>query len=95
MDSSRSNEVDIHVRNLSLSIIPEPSLLERIARSVSRRVKQQDKQPAIAFPTEKNIEDTQTACSPDLIAPGDQNLARVGTSIFRNVDLRLQPGQAS
>ncbi|KAG0085172.1 hypothetical protein BGZ92_009204 [Podila epicladia] len=93
MDSSRSNEVDIHVRNLSLSIIPEPSLLERIARSVSRRVKQQDKQPAIAFPTEKNIEDTQTACSPDLIAPGDQNLARVGTSIFRNVDLRLQPGQ--
>lgn len=93
MDSSRSNEVEIQVRNLSLSIIPEPSLLERIAHSVSRRAKQQAKKPATTFPTEKNVEDAPAEHSLNFRAPDDRNLERVGTSIFRNVDLRVQPGQ--
>ncbi|KAG0337952.1 hypothetical protein BG000_004776 [Podila horticola] len=93
MDSSRSNEVEIQVKNLSLSIIPEPSLLERIAHSVTRRAKQQAKKPATTFPTEKNIEDSPTEHRLNFRAPDDRNLERVGTSIFRNVDLRVQPGQ--
>lgn len=99
-DGLRSNEVDIQVKNLSLSIIPEPSLLKRISHSVTRRAKQVEKSTtrttttttaSPTFPTEKNVEDTQIAHGPDLKAT--DRLEKVGISIFRNVDLQVQPGQ--
>jgi len=97
-DGLRSNKVDIQVRNLSLSIIPEPSLLERISHSVSRCAKQVEKPTTTTTttaspttPTEKNVEDAQIAHGPDLKAT--DRLGMVGTSIFRNVDFRVKPGQ--
>ncbi|KAF9382545.1 hypothetical protein CPC16_009295, partial [Podila verticillata] len=78
-DGLSSNELDIHVKNLSLSIIPEPSFFKRISYSVTRRAKQVEKSATTTtttttitasptFPTEKNVEDTQIAHGPDLKA---------------------------
>jgi len=85
--ATHSRGIELTLRNLSLSVIPPPSLLTRVARKL-KLAHNPDKQPeANDAPSSKPDLDEE--------AKGriDRDLRNVGINIFRNVDMSVKPGQ--
>ncbi|KAG0258011.1 hypothetical protein BG011_003590 [Mortierella polycephala] len=80
--------IELTVRNLSLSVIPPPSHLTRVARKLrlashpDKHSASNTKEGALA-----NLDDEEP------VAPSDRDLRNVGINIFRGVDLTVKPGQ--
>ncbi|KAF9897726.1 hypothetical protein BX616_005091, partial [Lobosporangium transversale] len=93
--------IELTLRNLSLSVIPPPSLLTRVARKL-RIVPNPDKTVSeMTVASSANVAAEKTgdlnAEMTDLDGPSspriDRDLRNVGVNIFRNVDLKVKPGQ--
>ncbi|KAF9428498.1 hypothetical protein BGZ94_002168 [Podila epigama] len=79
--STGAATVELTLRNLSLSVIPPPSLLTRAARKLKPTSDASSKvldESSVAVPVANNP---------------DRDLRTVGVNIFRNVDLTVKPGQ--
>ncbi|KAG0044646.1 hypothetical protein BGZ83_010116 [Gryganskiella cystojenkinii] len=80
--------IELAVRNLSLSVIPPPSVFTRMARTLGlapNPEKQQPKQDLC------KLDDTNGEDNGDKTT--DRDLKNVGINIFRNVDMSVRPGQ--
>ncbi|KAF9922406.1 hypothetical protein FBU30_007461 [Linnemannia zychae] len=90
------NGIEVTLRNLSLSVVPPPSLLTRVARKLRlvpnpEKSTQKQQQPDPNNLTALDDEDGPT----DSHSPthSDRDLRHVGINIFRSVDLTVKPGQ--
>ncbi|KAG0293756.1 hypothetical protein BGZ96_002339 [Linnemannia gamsii] len=104
------NGIEVTVRNLSLSVIPPPSILTRVARKLNLAPNSEKKKQQT--PTQSTNDDLTTLSenkpisnedvspvrtainSPVSNPTADQDLKHVGINIIRNVDLTVKPGQA-
>ncbi|KAI1317208.1 hypothetical protein EDD11_008900 [Mortierella claussenii] len=106
LTSSSGNGIELTLRNLSLSVIPPPSLLTRVARKlrltpdpdrVRTVVSEKEQTPATAGVEDEGAnEDSAVVAVPgttDTFARTDRDLRNVGINIFRDVDLSVKPGQ--
>ncbi|KAF9179974.1 hypothetical protein BGZ50_006555 [Haplosporangium sp. Z 11] len=84
--------IELTVRNLSLSVIPPPSLLTRVARKLR----------LTSHPDKHSTDNTKEGALANLDNEGpvaannissDRDLRNVGINIFRSVDLTVKPGQ--
>jgi hypothetical protein len=87
MDTSPSDRasnpgIELTLRNLSLSIIPPPSLLTRTARKL-RLTSDPYKQTTGVDAYSGDAADSKSDC----------DLRNVGINIYRKVDLTVKPGQ--
>ncbi|KAF9907528.1 hypothetical protein EC991_010824 [Linnemannia zychae] len=100
------NGIELTLRNLSLSVIPPPSILTRVARKLrlapnpEKSTPSNKQQSAIAsnlttFDDEEPIPiDGQSPVhTSDSTQQPDRDLRHVGINIFRDVDLTVKPGQ--
>lgn len=85
--------IELTLDNFSLSVIPSPSLVTRIARKlrlISNPYSWNDTNNTT------NLDDDGGAASNAASVNGarmDRDLRNVGISIFRNVDMSVKPGQ--
>ncbi|KAF9982157.1 hypothetical protein BGZ75_006472 [Mortierella antarctica] len=91
--------IELTIRNLSLSVIPPPTLLTRVARrlhlasSSSRFQSSDDPSSDPATLATLDHDEAHPAGAPASPTKSDRDLRNVGTNIFRNVDLTVKPGQ--
>ncbi|KAI8599654.1 P-loop containing nucleoside triphosphate hydrolase protein [Dissophora ornata] len=101
--ASSGTGIELTLRNLSLSVIPPPSLLTRVARKL-RLTSNPDKSPEASTNTRTDLKDIDgdgavpndsSAIQTTAAAGGrtDRDLRNVGINIFRDVDLTVKPGQ--
>ncbi|KAF8985629.1 hypothetical protein BGZ46_003029 [Entomortierella lignicola] len=97
-----STGIELTVRNLSLSVIPPPSILTLLGRKFKRNHNSdQSTQSVINNTTSNNNEgDDDAAVNGSSLAElsstpveEDRDLRNIGINIFRNVDLSVKPGQ--
>ncbi|KAG0044195.1 hypothetical protein BGZ83_010561, partial [Gryganskiella cystojenkinii] len=84
--------IELTLRNLSLSVIPPPSLFARTARTLRlapnpERQKKQD--PSKIEDADDEVKGNNNNNKTTI----DRDLKNVGINIFRNVDLSVKPGQ--
>ncbi|KAG0299027.1 hypothetical protein BGZ96_000030 [Linnemannia gamsii] len=100
------NGIEVTLRNLSLSVIPPPSILTRVARKLKltpNPEKGQSSQVVKSTLTTLDEDepipiDVQSPVHTVINTPGsaqrsDRDLRHVGINIFRDVDLNVKPGQ--
>ncbi|KAF9394137.1 hypothetical protein BGX21_010470 [Mortierella sp. AD011] len=102
-DSATSSMgIELTVRNLSLSVVPPPSIFTRLARKLrSDPNPNQSSKPGANITTNLDDDDDDDVAAvngsslvePTVDEKGDRDLRNVGTNIFRNVDLSVKPGQ--
>ncbi|KAG0371250.1 hypothetical protein BGZ54_008254 [Gamsiella multidivaricata] len=89
---SSTTGIELTLRNLSLSVIPPPSLLTRLARKL-HLTSNPDKSSSKDQSTSPNLDDEDAPASGSPGARTDRDLRNVGINIFRDVDLIVKPGQ--
>ncbi|KAF8935246.1 hypothetical protein BGZ52_000404 [Haplosporangium bisporale] len=89
-ESEKNATIALTLRNLSLSVIPPPSLVTQVARKL-KLTRDPSKSPEASQPT---LLDTSKATDEEAnINKNDRDLRNVGINIFRDVDLTVKPGQ--
>ncbi|KAF9435714.1 hypothetical protein BGZ76_005679 [Entomortierella beljakovae] len=99
-----STGVELVVRNLSLSVIPPPSIFTRLAQKLYKNPNPSQKNKADStseavdesLATESGVTEPRAVATDSTIAideNDDRDLRKVGINIFRNVDLTVKPGQ--
>lgn len=93
MDSSSEKRatIELTLRNLSLSVIPPPSLLTQVARKL-KLTRDPSKSPEASHPNPDTSKVTEEEAD---INRNDRDLRNVGINIFRDVDLTVKPGQGT
>ncbi|KAF9116562.1 hypothetical protein BGX27_001418 [Mortierella sp. AM989] len=79
--------IELTVRNLSLSVIPPPSIFARLARRLKTNPNPDNSKSDQVAINESALESSATD------RKDDRDLRHVGINIFRNVDLNVKPGQ--
>ncbi|KAF9557553.1 hypothetical protein EC968_007605, partial [Mortierella alpina] len=98
-DTNANRGIELTLRNLSLSVIPPPSLLTRVARklhlasSPSRSRSSDDPSSSPVTLATLDHDEVQPAGGSALPTNSDRDLRNVGINIFRSVDLTVKPGQ--
>ncbi len=98
-DAYASKGIELNLRKLSLSVIPPPSLLTRVARKLhlasgpSRSQSTDD--PGSDPVTLATLDNDEPRPAGGSASPtkSDRDLRNVGINIFRKVDLTVKPGQ--
>ncbi|KAF9091437.1 hypothetical protein BGX23_005187 [Mortierella sp. AD031] len=105
--TTSENGIEVTLRNLSLSVIPPPSIITRVARKLRLapnpdkqppQQQQQQQQTLTGLDDEPIPIDGQSPVHTAINTPGsaqhsDRDLRHVGINIFRDVDLNVKPGQ--
>ncbi|KAG0013258.1 hypothetical protein BGZ81_001149 [Podila clonocystis] len=87
--SEKRATIELTLRNLSLSVIPPPSLLTQVARKL-KLTRDPSKSTEASHPSLDTSKATDEVAN---INRNDRDLRNVGINIFRDVDLTVKPGQ--
>ncbi|KAF9344117.1 hypothetical protein BGX26_004763, partial [Mortierella sp. AD094] len=94
--------IELTVRNLSLSVVPPPSIFTRLVRKLQNDPNPDQGPKSEGTNTTTNLDDDDDVAvvnDSSVVEPTatdekeDRNLRNVGINIFRNVDLSVKPGQ--
>ncbi|KAG0331236.1 hypothetical protein BG004_001764, partial [Podila humilis] len=86
------NTIELTLRNFSLSIIPAPSLLTRVARKLKITSNPNKNPPVDCTNASANGREANSNSNSNM-SKNDRDLRGVGINIFRDVDLTVKPGQ--
>lgn len=89
--SEKRATIELTLRNLSLSVIPPPSLLTQAARRL-KLIRDPSRSPEASH---RNPDTSKATDEEANINRNDRDLRNVGINIFREVDLTVKPGQGT